>query len=701
MRLGLSTLARTFFFALPLLLLLSSEGEAQGWNDSASTALVREATSRRALQLADTGLVDYSARAKGFVTFLAQFGEGFTEPPKIVRADELALEIFWRAPNLSKQRVYAMRDTLVLPTDIQYHRDHLGIVQNNFPSIIRLGDGDEVRDVPHPLSAAGLEEYDFAIRDSVEIRLGPRTLYVYEVRVKPRNALLPRAVGAVFIDTESHDVVRMAFSFTRSALKDKDLDDVSVVLENGLFEGRFWLPRRQEIEIRRSGTWLDFPARGIIRGRWEICCYEVNKGLDAAMFTGPEIVISQSAYGNSEPFTGKILDSLPSDVRAVSDDDVKKVQDEARALVREQALARTRRVGLAGRAISDFVRFNRVEGVAAGAGMLSRLGGGVSVPLYVSYGFSDRQWKGSGGLAFERASGTGIGVSLFREYRDVSGVAERSRLVNSLAAQEFGSDYTDPYDVRGARLRVKGMSIGGTIPAFEFALEEQRSLDIHARSTFGAFEPTVLAANIDQVRAKFSLDRPNRIGALGFEIRAHGAFEYAAWESRSCCVEEPSGKVRRGAVTLQMEKPFGINRLVLQTYAGTVRGTTGIPTQHLFFFGGPVTAPGYDFHSLAGTSALSQRVEVRFPVSFPSFPLGRYGRSPSSAQLAPFITASGISGSQPIRANDTARPDGWYPSLGIGLLPVFELLRFDVARGLRNGRWTFSFDLSRDFWGIL
>ena len=31
--------------------------------------------------------------------------------------------------------------------------------------------------------------------------------------------------------------VRMALGFTRAALRDKDLDDVSVVLENGLIEG--------------------------------------------------------------------------------------------------------------------------------------------------------------------------------------------------------------------------------------------------------------------------------------------------------------------------------------------------------------------------------------------------------------------------------------------------------------------------------
>ena len=268
--------------------------------------LVTRATERRASQIADTALADYKATAHGYVTFLAQFGEGFPEPPKIVKADELGLEVYWRAPDLSKQRIMGRRDTLLLPTDINYHRDHLGIVQNNFRNIIRIGEGDEVKDVPHPLSPAGLEAYDFAIHDSLQIRLGPRVLDVYEVKVRPKDDRQPRAVGAVFIDRETGEVVRMAFSFTRAALMDKELEDVSVVLENALIEGRFWLPRRQEIEIRRTGSWLDYPARGIIRGRWEICCYEVNKGIPVSYFTGPEIVMAPPAERaqNPFPFTG-------------------------------------------------------------------------------------------------------------------------------------------------------------------------------------------------------------------------------------------------------------------------------------------------------------------------------------------------------------------------------------------------------------
>src|SRR5437016_6213526 len=372
---------RSFVRVLALIAVANKLSAQQAWNDQRTMALVQRATERRASQLADTALDDYKATAHGYVTFLAQFGEGFPEPPKIVKADELGLEVYWRAPDLSKQRIMGRRDTLLLPTDINYHRDHLGIVQNNFRNIIRIGEGDEVQDVPHPLSPTGLEVYDFAIHDSLQIRLGARVLDVYEVRVRPKDDRQPRAVGAVYIDRETGEVVRMAFSFTRAALIDKDLEDVSVVLENALIEGRFWLPRRQAIEIRRTGSWLDYPARGIIRGRWEICCYQVNTGIPASIFTGPEIVMAPPAdrAAHPFPFVGHVLDSLPSDVRALTDADVKKVQDEARALVREAALARTRSFAFSARPVSDIGRFNRVEGLALGTGFLQRLGAGFAV----------------------------------------------------------------------------------------------------------------------------------------------------------------------------------------------------------------------------------------------------------------------------------------------------------------------------------
>src|SRR5437773_6936131 len=505
--------------ALAMIVAASRLSAQQTWNDARTLALVQRATERRTSQIADTALVDYKATAHGYVTFLAQFGEGFPEPPKIVKADELGLEVYWRAPDLSKQRMMGRRDTLLLPTDINYQRDHLGIVQNNFRNIIRIGEGDEVQDVPHPLSPAGLQVYDFAIHDSLQIRLGARVLDVYEVRVRPKDDRQPRAVGAVYIDRETGEVVRMAFSFTRAALIDKDLEDVSVVLENALIEGRFWLPRRQEIEIRRTGSWLDYPARGIIRGRWEICCYQVNTGISPSFFAGPEIVMAPAAERAMKPFPfiGRVLDSLPPDVRAVTDEDVKKVQEEARALVRAQALARSRSLAFSARHISDIARFNRVEGLAVGSGLLQRIGSGFAVAASGRYGFSDQEWKGRGALEYRTGAGSSLILAAERLYRDVSDDQETSLIRNTIAAQEFGSDYTDTYDARSISLAA---SVAGFKwrPSVEVAYERHEPVIVNARPANGRFEATIPALSLHETRLTLGLNRPTTLTFGGYEL---------------------------------------------------------------------------------------------------------------------------------------------------------------------------------------
>ena len=682
-------------YAVALMISAGGLGGQQTWNDPRTTALVQRATERRLSQIADTALVDYKATAHGYVTFLAQFGEGFPEPPKIVKADELGLEVYWKAPDLSKQRIMGRRDTLLLPTDINYHRDHLGIVQNNFRNLIRIGEGDEVKDVPHPLSPAGLEVYDFAIRDSLQIRLADRVLDVYEVRVRPKDDRQPRTVGAVYIDRETGEVVRMAFSFTRAALLDKDLEDVSVVLENALIEGRFWLPRRQEIEIRRTGSWLDYPARGIIRGRWEICCYEVNTGIPAVIFAGPEIVMAPPADRAARPFpfVGHVLDSLPPDVRAVTDEDVKKVQDEARALVRQAALARAKSFAFSARHVSDLARFNRVEGLALGTGFLQRLGAGFAVATSGRYGFSDDQFKGRGAIEYSTGAGSRIALAAERQYRDVSDEQETSLVRNTLAAQEFGSDYTDTYDARTISLSGSLARLGWR-PSFDLAYEQHEPLSVNARPASGHFEPTIPAIELHETRLTLALDRSTSLSIGGYELGVHLGASAIARRGKSGPFP---GDLFRPNLSIDVQKPFGSSRLLLHTVAAGVFSGDSVPAQHLVYLGGPTTGPGYDFHEFVGRGGVSQRIEYRFLAPFFPIPLGRFGRAPGTITLAPFATAVWMD--RPA-AFKTAR-QGWYPAVGLGALTVFDVLRFDVAKGLRDGRWTFGVDIGRDFWSVL
>ena len=701
-------------FALLIVLLLPHGVAAQqAWNDSTTRALVELATRLRAAQLADTGLTDYRATAHGYLTFLAQVGQGFAEPPRIVKADELALEVYWRAPNLSKQRIVGRRDTLLLPTDIAYHRDHLGIVQNNFPNIIRLGEGDEVRDVPHPLSPQGLAQYDFAIADSLRISLPGRQVSVYEVRVRPKDDRQSRVVGAVYIDRAEGQVVRMALSFTRAALLDKQLEDVSIVLENRLVGTRFWLPSRQEIEIRRTGTWLDYPVRGIIRGRWEIGDYEINKGIPYNIFAGPEIVqapaIEQKRYVWSTP---KVLDSLPPDVRAATDADVRRVQAEARALVRARALQRTRALALSARGISDFARVDRVEGLALGGGLTQRLGGGVSVAGRGRYGIDDKDGKWQGRLEWQNGSGVGIQAFAQRDFRELGDEAERSRAVNSIATQEFGSDYTDPYLVAGGGLAIEYAPAGEPSWRLEAAIEQPSTLAVNATPVAGHFIGLVTVPSSRYARLTLRRERPTSLSSFGTEVRTLLELRvlHADGDSTAPCVFASACPLSyttiRGALVADIERPVGSQRIVLHTIAGAVGGRNGvIPAQELFYFGGPVSAAGYDFHQFVAGAGWSQRVEWRAPIPFFALPLGRFGKIPGSATLAPYAQVVAVGGA-PVTVFRgpqlvTSPVSGAYPVLGLGLITFFDLVRLDVSRGLRNGRWLFAFDVNQEFWSVL
>jgi hypothetical protein len=659
--------------------------DARAWNDARTSALVDRAIARRGAQLADTGLADYKATAHGLLTFLAQLGEGYPDPPQVVRADEIAVEVYWRAPNQSKQRVVGRRDTLLLPTDIAYHRDHLAIVQNNFPAIIRLGDGDEVRDVPHPLSPRGREAYDFATTDSLTIRVGARAWDVMQVDVRPRDDRQPRVVGALFLDRATASVVRMSISFTRAALLDPALDDVTVVLDNALVEGRFWLPRRQEIEIRRSGTWLDFPARGIIRGAWDLCCVETNRGTPGELFAGPEITFAPAAALAAYPFAGRLADTVAVLLResggTIGSADA--VQAHATTLVREAVLRRAG-AALSARRASDFARSNRVEGLALGGGVTWRGPGAWSLGLTARYGLDDRRGKFEATVGREVRGGWRLSLGAFDGLRGVGEAEEASVLANSFAAQEVAADVTDDYRVAGAALAVER----GTTTRWRAAVERvgESPVAVHATPASGVFRPAFAAERTTLTR--LTLELAARRTALPGEIR--GAVTLRA------ALAVPDGATgprsySRLAIDADLTRETRAGTFVSRTLASTVFGAA-VPVQELAAFGGPVSAPGYDTHSLRGPSGIAQRVEWQARVGSFTLPLGRFGTTRVPIIVAPFVQGAVLGGS-----------DGHaYRSIGVGILTLHGVLRLDVACGVdRGGGLMVRVDAVRRFWPIL
>jgi hypothetical protein len=660
---------------------------AQAWNAPAVLALVRRATERRLEAQADGSLSSYRTRAHGFVFFLAQVGEGLAEPPRLVKADELRVEVYWRAPDRSKQVILGWRDGAFLPTDINYHRDHLGIVTNNFGNVIRIGEGDEVRDVPHPLSPAGLTAYDYALGDSLAIRTAEGRTVVREVQVRPRSFARPLVVGTLYLDAATAQLVRFRFSFTPPAYLDKQLEDISIVLENALYEQRYWLPYRQEVEIRRRTRWLDFPARGIIRGRWEIEGYDLNVPLPDGLFTGA--AIGGLAHPRPADSTWKtpLGEALAGVASPVNKQDMDALRVEVERIAGARALSGLPSRRLAAGSLSDLVHVNRVQGLTLGFGAVARLGASrVQLRPSVAYGTSDHRLTGelrvSAGLG-----GTEVSLSAARRVADFSDLAVVSPVVNSLAAQEGGADYGDYVLLRSALAGARHRLSGRTTLAFSAGVEESRSVAVRATPATGSYRPNPALGSGAYGVARIELERASGGIAVRQDLQGRLAFEGG---------DGPTDYAR-ATVEGRWLTVLGRHQLVTRAYLGA--GTGGLPPHRSFAIGGRGTLVGEPFRAYGGREVALAQVEWRFELPVPALPLGSFASTGRTMTVAPFLAAGAAGG--PIAGLPWGRSDGVRPVAGLALEWFMRLIRVEAGVGLRDGGFGVTVDVNRDWWGLL
>lgn len=660
---------------------------AQQWNRPDVVALIHRGVERRQIMQGDSTLRSYRTRAHGFVFFLAQLGSGLNQPPRLVKADELDVEVYWQAPDRSKQVILGWRDGSWLPTDINYHRDHLGIVTNNFGNRIRIGEGDEVRDVVHPLSPEGLERYDFALSDSVSITVGSRTVRVYAVRVRPRDFSQPLVVGVLYLDVATAELVRFRFSFTPVAYLDRQLEDISVILENSLWEGRYWLPYRQEIEIRRRTTWLDFPARGIIRGRWEIGSYDFNLPLPPTLFQGPAIA-GLRAPRNQDSVWTEPLDAAVEGVAApLNRQDMEGLRVEVERVAGTRALSGLASTRLAAGSISDIARVNRVQGLALGFGAVIGLGQSrFQIRPYAAYGTSDHRLLGSLAISLD-AGPTRLFGEAARRIRDLSDVAVISPVFNSITSQEFGQDHGDYLLLESGTLGIRHRLSARTTLGLEGFVERSASVGVTASPATGSYRPNPALGAGDYAGARLRLER----GSGGTIVRRdlQGRLNLEAGSG-------PVGYARAWGEA-QWTAALGHTELAAGVRAGW--GSDGLPAYRSFVMGGRGTLPGEPFRAYGGRSAVLGHLEWRFDAPFPAIPLGSFANTGRTVTLAPFVAAGWADralSDQPWRATEGIRPVA-----GVALEWFMRLVRIELGVGLRGGDVGLSVDVNRAWWGIL
>ena len=656
---------------------------AQQWNDSATVRLVGQAVERRSSSFADSTLHHYSARARGVLTFRAELGIGAGSTSRLVKGDEVQVEVYWQRPNRSKQIIRAWRDSTFFPTDLSYHRDHLGIVTDDFGPAIRIGDGDEVRDVVHPLAPAGPALYDYRLGDTISLRSPGSALVLIELEIRPKDERTSAAVGRLFLDRDRLQVVRSDLSFTPAAYVDRELEDIVVRLERAMYEGRYWLPFRQVIEIRRRTAVVDLPFRTVIRGDWSIDEHEVNGALPPIDWSGPSVGgLRRPAVAGWATGLGRAIDSSLGLVSR----DLEAVRGEVAQLARSRLLDGLPRLRPGVSRVSDALRFNRVEGLAVGIGLTWRGRVSDEARLSVGYGFADRRLTGRAEARWTLGSAS---VALLGERLvvDVGDFAGMSRLANSLASQELGSDFGDYVLRERVGVALAGRSGPGLATTASLGWERPASLDAIAVPARGAFRPNP------------ALGAPGRwIGRVGIE-RRRSALAGPAWQF-GIAAEAGFGSGGYGRL-------IGVGRTEVAAPGGSLvaRGALGFatsktPAWRSFAVGGPGTLVGERFRGFGGRHAAWGALEWLARATAPTLSFGWFGKTSGEIRIGPALGLGWAGG--PIAEAP------WRPSRGLrpvaGLVGEFfdQAVRVEIGWSLtRGGSPGLTIDFSPVLWPVL
>ena len=266
-----------------------------------------------------------------------------------------------------------------------------------------------------------------------------------------------------------------------------------------------------------------------------------------------------------------------------------------------------------------------------------------------------------------------------------------------MAAQAFGSDYTTQVDTRAVGVMLRRDPRDPW--TLSVAYESDAPVRLAATPISGVFEPVLPTWRIAGVRAELR-------GSGGWVPDGDRATRglWNVWSSVGALTGSDGSAmhvaplVARISATLRIERRTSGDRTLMTQSEMALAGGRALPPQWLAFAGGPWSAPGYNFSHFETRAYVSQRVEVRQPIPAPGIKLGRFGKSPAHITLAPFVQAIAIGSGLRHVPSPVA---GVYPSVGLGTLFFFDLLRVDVARGLRNGQWRFAIDIDRAFWGML
>lgn len=690
---------------------------ASAYRDPSAREMVRRAREYR--RQADNSVRAYRTLARERVNV----GMRALGRDRTVYSSETAARIDWQRDGGTRVEVLGARERNpaedgVIPDDL---RSDVGDLAFD-PASDRLRVGLDGSWVRHPLAVGSEADYRFRAGDTLTVRLpGGSAVRVYELRVEPRHARKPLVTGSLWLEDRSYGVVRslLRLSHTlreefgassetedgkrtinigvnvegdsvgsrrgRSGIAwapDVRLDLRFMTTEYALVDGKWWMPTLVALEGSISaGDWITAPVR------FERSYAEYDVQGDTAALAGTvaatdvDATAAPAACKENEPNCVCRNDRcrvvtvvLPDDTLALlrSADLPPAYTTDAPLLSGKESEELAREMSAVAGSPWLFVRpslrqsplllrYNRVEGLSVGTRGVVDFG-----PLSVdgTVRVATASWEPDVELGLrEDTPERRRRIAVYRRLAAADPSARPLAIGNSLNALLFGRDDGDYFRALGVELT--GRPPRSERPWLEWRLFAERQRPVAAEADFSvrdwvdgsSFRPNIRADRADQVGASVVLRPFGEREILGTTWATEVALDGEAGDFQ----------FGRGALTVRAGLPLPGSLVgALEASAGSAVGD--VPVQGLWRLGGPASLRGYDASAVTGTDFWRARAEV--------------GTQMRAARLALFSDAGWAGG------RDEWQVDPPLLSVGAGASFMDGLLRFDVARGLRNdGGW--------------
>ncbi|HET7321500.1 MAG TPA: ShlB/FhaC/HecB family hemolysin secretion/activation protein [Longimicrobiaceae bacterium] len=569
----------------------------------------------------------------------------------------------------------------------------------------------------HPLARGSEADYRFRSGGTTTISLpGGKTIRLRELVVMPRRSDAHLFTGSLWLDDDSHGVVRAVLRLARPLdlvqeardegegdddipgfLQPMTADLRYITLEYALWDGKYWLPRLvafdgeaqvgrfANVPIRMEESYGAYEVEALPPGAplpprdtfampdsSDACKRHVSVTINAgeeAADSAPKVDTVGCQSHDGRCFRTQVVVNRTPEELLHSEFLPPSIYDEGDEIVSPAEMDRLMEAVKAiapapwqlgrptlrwGWQAADLLRYNRVEGLSVGA----RAGmdfGRLTADATVRLGLASLEPSAEVGVRRTRVTRQQR-LAIYDRLNDASIGASGLGLGNSLSALLLGRDGGDYFRSYGAELT--GAPAAGEGLSWRLFAELQRPVeretDFNLPNLFG-----------DQdFRENLHADRADQVGgSLGW--RASRGLDPAGWRGWvDASVEASTGTFHfaRPRLALTGAAPLpGPFVGSLQVAGGTSFGT--LPAQSLWYLGGPSTVRGYTANLLSGNAYWRARAQVG-----PSFP---------GARIVLFSDA-GWAGDR-----GDVRFDPPLLSAGVGLSFLDGLVRFDLSRALR------------------